>query len=143
MSARYSRRRRALRLWVLPAALAVVGFTAGLVGSHVWPWGWAPPPPLPELQPRPGLVLSAGDVSALVHTGSVFVLPDGARVGAVSYLRGRDGREALRALGCDEGRGVLVPLHEPRERRPWRRGGRSIEDVLGAAICYTGEPEQA
>lgn len=134
------RRSRRIRAWEwLPHALGVsVGVAAvGALAAWLLLPKPLPPPPRVELEPRPGVVMTAGADSAVVV--DVLPLPDGARLAAVIWLRGaRTGRDAWIVVGCDEHRGVLTPVDNPRQRRPWAAADAGIFDLIARASCRNG-----
>lgn len=126
------RRRRTLRPWAANTLFAATFIALGAGLSHIWPWGFAPPPPLPEREPRIGDVVCVEGTCAYLQ--AVLEVPDDGRVVAVRWLRGKVGAEALRVSDCTAGTGVVEPL-AGGERRKWERGGRGIVDLIAAAAC--------
>ena len=127
-------------------ACLVAGFGMGFGSGFIWPWGFARAPgdlelATPDDRPRPGLVLSAGDESALVLSRSVVPLRDGSYLGAIKWVRGpRSGIELARASGCDKGEGRITPLDRPGDATPWWVGSRGMLPMLAEAICFEALP---
>lgn len=137
MSARYSRRRFALRPWGAHALMAAAGVGLGVGGSVIWPWGFAPAPGTLEVAQRvaPGLVLTTDD-----RASSVLVLPDSVRLvgpppaaaGAAVVVRGpHAGRRAFYAL-CAPPRSIQL---DGMPATAWRPAGRDLADLIGRAAC--------
>ena len=137
MSARYSRRRFALRPAGASVVCALAGFALGLGGSFVKPGPWFAPADALEVAQRvaPGLVLTTDD-----RASSVLVLPDSVRLmgpppaaaGAAVVVRGpHEGRRAFYAL-CAPPRSIQLG---GMPATAWRPAGRDLADLIGRAAC--------
>ena len=135
MRAVYYRRggRRPVRRYFACIGVAVLGIGAGIAGSVLWPWGFAPAPHSLEVaqEPMPGLLLMSGEDAAVVQADTLrHHGPPPMAAGSVLFIRGsRHGRMALRVV-CING-GVLQIGAEPAIA--WKRTGTSISDLIGAA----------
>lgn len=121
---------------------AAIGAALGFGGSYLFPWGFAPAPPAgkiwqkPLWEPKPGEVLTAGPLSALVHSELRADLADGSRLALVIWLRGRSGREPVKVSGCSGIGGAVESLDPPRRREPWTATGSGIFDLIARASCH-------
>ncbi len=132
MSRRHYSRRRLTFPPLGAVVIAVAGIGIGIAGSAIWPWGFAPPPPLPERPPAVGDVICLdGDCAFLAE---VIAFGDD-RIAVLIWLRGKHGRDAYRVTDCDAGEGVVYALADERRRQRWERDGSTIMDRIAEAAC--------
>lgn len=143
MSARlgYYRRsaRRPAQRYLGCIVLAVAGIGAGIGGSVLWPWGFAPAPHALEPQlPAPGVLMMSADMidAATVPEASVRHFgPPAQASGTAVFIRGaRHGSKRV-YVDCT---GALLMI-EGDKAASWQPSGGSISDLIGQALC-AGHP---
>lgn len=125
----YGRRRRTLRPLAAYTAACVAGLAIGLGGSYIKPGPWWGPRDafdrLPEREPRLREVLCAEGECAYI--ADMLETAAGVRVVALYWLRGREGREALR-VRCG-------PPHTVTDLGGAARRGGPLDAVARAACA--------